>query len=82
MHYVYILKLENGMLYKGSTQNVKRRIAEHERGKVRSTRGRNPKLVHVECYLLRTDAERREKFLKTTEGIRLLKQQIRDVLKN
>lgn len=81
MYYVYILLLNNGDLYKGVTDNIKRRISEHKIGKVSSTSNRRPlKLIHFECYLLKSDAMRREKFLKTTEGKRLLRQQIKDVL--
>ena len=36
--------------------------------------------MHHEAYGLESDARRRERFLKTTEGKRLLKQQIRDIL--
>jgi putative endonuclease len=82
MHYAYILLLANKDLYKGSTDNLKRRITEHSQGKVESTRKYLPiKLVHYEAYSMKEDAERREKFLKTTEGRRLLKQQIKEVLK-
>ncbi len=80
MYYVYILKLDNGDLYKGSTADVRERVAEHKKGKVDSTRNKNPVLIHYECYLKKSDAQRRERFLKTTEGRRLLKQQLRDVL--
>jgi len=82
MHYVYILHLKKiNKLYKGSTNNVKRRLSEHKNNKVKSTNKKGPiKLIHVECYILKVDAERREKFLKTTEGRRLLKQQLRDIL--
>jgi len=83
MHYTYILLLENGMLYKGITSDLKRRISEHKNGKVISTKHKRPvKLIHYEAYLLKSDAERRERFLKTTEGRRLLKQQIKDILTN
>ncbi len=52
-------------------------------GKVESTSNRRPlKLIHYEAYLLKSDAERRERFLKTTEGRRTLKQQLRDLLRN
>ena len=37
-------------------------------------------LIHCEAYALETDARRREKYLKTTEGKRFLRQQIRDVI--
>lgn len=81
MHYVYILLLNNKNLYKGTTENLKRRIKEHNSGKVESTKHKRPiKLIHYETYLLKSDAERRERFLKTTEGRKFLKQQIRDIL--
>jgi putative endonuclease len=81
MYYTYVLLLSNGDLYKGSTADLKKRFADHKNGKVESTRNFRPlNLIHYECYLLKSDAERREKFLKTTEGKRLLRQQIRDVL--
>lgn len=76
----YVLKLSNGDLYKGSTSNLRQRIAQHKIGKVNSTKNKNPKLIHYECYLRKSDAERRERFLKTTEGKRLLKQQLKDLL--
>ena len=80
-HYVYILLLGNGQLYTGYTADLQRRISEHLQGKVASTARRQPvELIHAERYLLRTDAQRRERFLKTTEGKRLLRQQIRDIL--
>ena len=81
MHFVYILLLKNGDLYKGLSDDIKRRIVEHKNGKVESTKNFRPlKLIHLECYLLKSDAERREKFLKTNEGRRFLKQQIKDLL--
>ena len=82
MYYVYILLLRNKNLYKGSTADLKARVYDHEHGKVSSTQHWRPlRLIHYECYCLKSDAQRREKFLKTTEGRRLLKQQLRDVLK-
>jgi putative endonuclease len=80
MYYVYFLFLNNKKIYKGFTSDLKRRIEEHKIGKVASTKNKNPTLIHYEAYLLKTDAERREKFLKTTEGRRLLKQQLKDLL--
>jgi putative endonuclease len=80
MYYVYFLLLDNQEIYKGFTTDLKRRIGEHKIGKVSSTKNKKPILIHYEAYLLKTDAERREKFLKTTEGRRLLKQQLKDLL--
>ncbi|MEA3464179.1 MAG: GIY-YIG nuclease family protein [Patescibacteria group bacterium] len=83
MYYIYILLLNNNQLYTGSTNNLKRRIAEHKAGKVKSTNKRLPiKFIHYEAYLLKSDAERREKYLKTTEGKYFLRQQLRDLFKN
>ena len=81
MYYVYILKTSNGQLYTGFTSDLKRRLEEHKVGSVKSTVKRRPiVLIHYEAYLLETDARRREKHLKTTEGKRLLQKQIRDII--
>jgi putative endonuclease len=81
MFYVYILRMNNSQLYTGFTSDLKRRIQDHDYGKVKSTRLRRPlQLIHYEAYLLESDARRREKFLKTSEGKKLLKKQLRDIL--
>ena len=81
MFYVYILLLNNNKLYAGYTNNLKRRIGEHNRGKSAFTKKHLPiKLVHYEAYLFKNDAQRREKYLKTTEGKRFLKQQLKEFL--
>jgi len=75
--------MKNGDLYKGSTKDLKRRYNEHLEGKVLSTKYKRPLvLIGYEAYILESDARRRERFLKTTEGLRLLKQQYRDILMN
>lgn len=81
MYYVYFLFLNNRDIYKGSCAEVKVRLTEHELGKVESTRNYRPvKLIGYESYMLKSDAQRRENFLKTTEGRRLLRQQYRDII--
>ena len=80
-NYVYILLLANKQLYTGFTNNLNQRLLQHKDGKVESTKHRRPvKLIHYEVYARESDARRREKYLKTTEGKRFLKQQIRDLL--
>ncbi|MCH7828687.1 GIY-YIG nuclease family protein [Patescibacteria group bacterium] len=82
MYYVYFLRLRNRRIYTGSTNDLRRRTKEHEIGNVRATTSLRPlKLIGYEAYLLKSDAQRRERFLKTTEGKRLFRQQYRDVLK-
>jgi putative endonuclease len=81
MYFVYFLLLKNRDIYKGSCDDIPRRMVEHNRGKVESTKNYLPvKLIGYEVYLLKSDAQRREKFLKTTEGRRLLRLQYRDML--
>lgn len=80
MYYVYILLLSNYQIYTGYSDDLKRRIKEHKLGKVKFTSKRLPiKLIHYEAYLLKEDAQRREKYLKTTEGKRFLKQQLKEL---
>ena len=53
----------------------------HKRGNVTTTSKYLPvSMIGYEAYQLKTDAQRRERYLKTTEGKRLLRQQYRDVL--
>jgi putative endonuclease len=81
MFYVYLLKLANGDVYKGLTGNLGRRLEEHIQGRVDSTKfSKLYQLIGYEAYSCQSDAERRERFLKTTEGRRLLRQQYRDAL--
>jgi len=69
-YFVYILKsLKDGGFYIGHTKNVSERLRQHNLGKVRSTRGRRPlKLIYVEEFTTRSEAFKRESFLKSPEG--------------
>jgi putative endonuclease len=75
MFYVYVLlSLLDKMLYVGSTENLKRRKQEHDQGKVESTQNRRPlKLICYECYPTKIEAQRREKYLKSSDGRKELK---------
>ena len=75
MHYVYVLKsLTYGTLYIGNSENPEKRLEEeHNKGKVRYTKGRVPwELQHTETYKTRSEAVRRERFLKSGQGRKLL----------
>ena len=77
MYCVYLLLLKNKQIYTGFTTNIRQRISDHKSGRVKSTVNRRPlRLVHYEIYLLEEDARRREKFLKTSDGKKLIKQQL------
>lgn len=84
MYYVYILQsLKKPVwLYKGSTSDLKKRIIEHNKGKNFSTAPYAPfKLIYYEAYLLKKDAEAREKYLKTSMGRRIIRKQLVNYLR-
>jgi putative endonuclease len=82
MYYVYILEsLKNGKLYKGFTNDLKRRIEEHKRGKSIFTKNNGPwVLVYYEAFKNKIDAQNEEKFLKSGKGKERIKFLLRDTL--
>ena len=72
--FVYVLEsLKDNKRYIGYTNNLKNRLKEHEDGKNFSTKPRLPfKLIYFEGCLDESDARRRERYLKTTQGRRFL----------
>lgn len=75
MYYVYVLKsLKNGKRYVGFTgQNPKEKTDEHNSGATLWTSGNRPfELVRVELFQDATKARKREKFLKSGRGRRVL----------
>ena len=75
MWYVYILKsTKNGRYYTGSTNDIERRVMEHNAGKSTYTRLTRPfRLIYQEAYATRLEARRRELFYKTGKGRESLK---------
>lgn len=65
-YYLYILYSEKfNKHYIGISDNPKRRVQEYNQGQVRSTKACIPyKIVHTEIYLDKTEARKRELFLK------------------
>ncbi len=78
--YVYLLESVNySELYIGYTTNLRKRLIEHNRGLNFSTKPYKPwKLIHYEAYLNKEDAKRRENYLKTSQGSRLLKRMLKE----
>ena len=72
--YVYVLKsLQDRKRYVGMTDNIERRLSEHHRGNVLSTKTRRPFiLVYHEKFSTRSEARQREKYFKTAAGRRYL----------
>ena len=82
MFYIYVLKSQNtGNLYIGYTADLRKRIVEHNQGLNSSTKRYAPwTIIYYEACVERSDARRREAYLKTTQGGRLLKRRIKDFL--
>ena len=70
MFTVYILKSnKDDKRYVGFTDNLDRRLSEHNSGKVKSTKYRKPlELIYYENFADKSDAMEREKFFKTHSG--------------
>jgi putative endonuclease len=76
MFYVYVIwSKSTGKLYTGQTDDLERRLSEHQQGIARYTRGRGPwELLLTEEYSTRKEAMQRERFLKTGQGRKWLKE--------
>lgn len=84
MFYVYCLQSEKEKekLYFGFTSDLKKRLHEHNSGENISTKRYMPwKLIYYEACLTESDAHRREHYLKTNMGCRMLKRRLKDYLK-
>ena len=55
--------------YTGSTNNLQRRLIEHNRGQTKSTRQKGKwNLIYKEEYQTNLEAKRREKMIKSYKG--------------
>ena len=68
--YVYILhNPDKNFIYIGYSEDLKKRIESHNKGENRSTKPYIPfQLIHYEAYFNKSDAKRREMYLKTNRG--------------
>jgi putative endonuclease len=66
MYYVYVIQSEkDGSTYIGYTEDLVRRIKEHNQGKTKSIKHKIPyKLLHTEEFNSKTEARKRELKLK------------------
>jgi len=70
MYYFYVLENESGKLYFGSTNDLKRRLKEHQSGESFATKGSSWILVYYESYRSEADARDREHKVKNNGGTR------------
>lgn len=75
MFIVYVLKSNIAKKsYVGLTNNIERRLKEHNSGKHFYTKRHKPwDIIHTEEFSNFKEARKREKFLKSTSGRRFLK---------
>ncbi len=75
MYKIYALFFKDvKRVYVGMTNDLNRRIAEHKRGKTRSTKNRGEfDIVVIEECEVREDARKREKYWKSGYGKEVLK---------
>lgn len=81
-YFVYLLKSKkDGKWYTGFTNNLQKRLKEHNGKKVFSTKGRGPfELIYCEACKNEYDARAREKYLKSGMGKRYLTNRLRRFL--
>lgn len=64
MFYFYVLQNEANDLYYGYTNDLKRRLVEHNTGQSTFTKGHQWKLAYYEAYKSEKDARERERQIK------------------
>ncbi|MBI3670490.1 MAG: GIY-YIG nuclease family protein [Acidobacteria bacterium] len=77
---VYILQSHSsGRYYVGSTNDLSRRLSEHDRAHSQATRGRGPwRLVHQESFPTLSEARWREHEIKGWKSSKLITKLIAD----
>ncbi len=74
MYFVYVLRNQKHELYKGITDNIDRRLIEHNKNKNIGTRGKGPwVVVYLEECEDRMEARKREKYFKSGQGREFIK---------
>ena len=73
MYWVYVLtNFDSSRRYVGHTNNIKRRLQEHNSGHTRSTKNQKCRVIYQEQLEDRPSARKREKYLKSAAGRRYL----------
>jgi len=82
--YVYVLQSKRSdRMYIGYTDNLIRRVKEHNLGLNESTNHHKPwTLIYYEACRNRNDAKRREKYCKTSKGRMMVKLRLKEYLHN
>lgn len=80
MFTAYILQSEkDSRYYIGSTDNISKRVVKHNKGHSRYTKGKGPfKLVYQEDYSTRSEAKKREYYLKSLKNRKAIEKIIKE----
>ena len=81
-YYTYVLlSLSDKKFYIGYTENVYKRLEQHNNGNNLSTKSRIPlELLYYEAHRSKKDAIRRESYFKSSSGKRTLRKILTDSL--
>ncbi len=78
MFWVYVLELSDGRYYIGQTNDISKRLYRHNSGQSKYTSKFLPAtLLYQEEYVTRSEAVRREKYLKSLKS----RQALREIIK-
>ena len=79
MHYVYVIISEvDRRMYVGMTQDVQKRLSQHNSGHTKSTKGYMPwNIFLIEKFATREEARKREVYLKSGYGKQWLKSKLK-----
>jgi putative endonuclease len=82
MYYTYVLQSKkDGKWYTGATENLRKRLIDHNSNQVRATKGRGPfSVIYYEACVNKHDAFAREIYLKSGMGKRYLKNRLKRFL--
>ena len=82
MFYTYVFRSKTtGKLYAGFSADLKSRVKKHlAKGVYTTKRMGEVELIFYEAFKSKRDAQRREKYLKTTKGKRMLKLMLKESL--
>lgn len=80
MYIVYVLKsLKDYKTYTGYTDNIEKRLKEHNQGKVQATKNRRPfAILYLENFQELTEAKHREIYWKSGAGRRKLEKYFKE----
>jgi len=80
MYYVYVLKSVNGNFhYIGHSEDISFRLKQHNAGKVRTSKAHRPyTLIYFEEYQTKSEAQKREYYLKRGKGNIWLREHLKE----